>query len=185
MTPETFVNAAGTHYGEESAPAPAVPARQTDSEEIVNAPAIVKAFGREYAIKRFSMAQVFRSVEHVAPFSYVLKQILMLPRQEITLPDGKKQQQILITDQQKMEFAITALSISGPSALGLISVATNEPIEWLEMDDKNPLDGLRVLAAVLEKNLDFFTPENIDEVTRMVGGLTRAVVAFSGSTSMT
>jgi len=175
MTPETFTETAGTHYSEQSTPPS--PARPTDAEEIVNHPAIVKAFGREYAIKRFSMAQVFRSVEHVAPFSYVLKQILTLPRDA--------QNRVIITDQQKTEFAITALSISGPSALGLISVATNEPIEWLEMDDKNPLDGLRVLAAVLEKNLDFFTPENIDEVTRMVGGLTRAVVAFSGNTSTT
>lgn len=173
MTPDTEVS--GMHQTEAQPASTA--SRPSESEEIVNTPTPVKAFGREYQIRRFSMAQVFRSMEYVAPFGFVLQNILALPRDAKGMP--------ILSPEQKTQFIVTALSISGPSALGLISVATNEPVEWLEQPQHNPFDGLEILSEVLAKNLDFFTLENIEKVSRMVGKLTSAVLTFSGSTSAT
>lgn len=154
---------------------PDVRQEQAQTAEIVNAPKIVKAFGREYAIRRFTLGPAFRAAEFVGPFGFLFKTVMKWPR------DDKGQ--FIATEDQMVELAVTAVSISGPSAIGLISVATNEPIEWLE--DKDPFDGLEVLSAVLEKNLDFFTPANIEKVTRMFGGLQRAILNYGGSTSTT
>lgn len=146
---------------------------QSQAAEIVNFPVPVDAFGKTYQIKRFTLGPAFRALEFVGPFGLLLKNILQLPRDE----QGK----IVAAQEQMIELAVTAISISGPSALGLISVATNEPVEWLE--DKDPIEGLEVLATVLEKNLDFFSPENIERATKMFGGLQRAILSFGGSTS--
>lgn len=149
--------------------------RETEGAEIINTPRLVKAFGKEYKIARFTLGPAFRALEFVGPFGFLLKNVMALPRDE--------QGQFSISQDQMIELAVTAVSISGPSALGLISVATNEPVEWLE--DKDPFDGVEVLSAVLEKNLDFFTPANIERLTKMFGGLQRAMLAFGGSTSTT
>ncbi len=146
----------------------------SQTDEIVNHPKIVTAFGREYEIKRFTLGPAFRAAEFVGPFGFLFKTVMQWPRDE--------QGQVKATEDQFIELAVTAISISGPSALGLISVATNEPVEWLE--DKDLFEGLHVLAAVLEKNLDFFTPENIERVTKMFGGLRQAILNFGGATSM-
>lgn len=173
MTLEAFTNAASTTYSEQSG-STTLP-RLTEAEEIINTPKIVSAFGKQYPIARFTLGPALRALEYVGPFGFLIQNIMNLPRNAAG--------NVTASDEQKIQLAVTAISISGPSALGLISVATGEPPEWLE--DKNPVDGLRVLAAVLEKNLDFFSRETIDEVTKMVGGLTSAVLAFSGSTSTT
>lgn len=148
-----------------------VPPPQTD--EIINVPKLVKAFGKEYKIGRFTLGPAFRAVEYVGPFGFLLKTIMQFPR-----ADGK----ITASQDELFELAVTAITISGPSAIGLISVATGEPAEWLE--DKDPFDGLEVLATVLEKNLDFFSPENIARLTRMFDGLQRAILNHGGSISM-
>jgi hypothetical protein len=158
----------------------------TETEQMSNPPRLVSAFGKAYEIRRFSMAQVFDSVEFVAPFGFVLQNIMALPKEKyIDEKDGKEKVRVVATPEQMTQFAVTALSISGPSALGLISVATGEPVEWLRMPDKNPFDGLEILSAVLEKNLDFFTPENIGKLTKLLNGLSSATLAFSGKTSTT
>lgn len=148
-------------------------AMQGEPAEIVNLPVPVKAFGKTYQIGRFTLGPAFRALEYVGPFGFLLKTVLAFPKDENGRP--------ALSSDQMIELAVTAISISGPSALGLISVATNEPPEWLE--DKDPIDGLEVLAAVLEKNLDFFSPENIERVTKMFGGLQHAMLAFGGNTS--
>jgi hypothetical protein len=149
--------------------------QQSQMEEIVNLPVEVKAFGKTYEIKRFTLGPATRALEYVGPFGYLLKTILSFPRDE----NGK----VTATADQFTELAVTAVSISGPSALGLISVATNEPVEWLE--DKDPFEGFAILAAILEKNLDFFSPANIERVTRMFGGLQRAILSYGGNTATT
>jgi hypothetical protein len=153
----------------------AATAQQTESEEIVNTPIPVKAFGKTYQIKRFTLGPAFRALEYVGPFGYLLRTVLALPRDS----EGK----LAIGQDELIDLAVTAISISGPSVLGLISVATNEPPEWLE--DKDVFEGVDVLAAVLEKNLDFFSPENIEKVTKVLGGLQRSILAYGGSTSTT
>lgn len=157
----------------ESAPTLAAATQRTESEEIVNTPKIVHAFGKDYPIARFTLGPALRALEYVGPFGFLFQNIMALPRDE--------QGNVTASQEQQIQLAVTAISMSGPSALGLISVATGEPPEWLE--DKEPIDGLRILAAVLEKNIGFFTRANIDEVTKIVGGLTSAVLAFSGNTS--
>lgn len=148
-------------------------AQQGETSEIINDPVHVKAFGKQYEIKRFTLGPAFRALEYVGPFGYLLKAVMNLPRDD--------QGNVLAGKDEMLDLAITAISISGPSALGLISVATNEPPEWLE--DKDPFEGIDILAAVLEKNLDFFSPANIERVTKMFGGLQRATLAFGGNTS--
>ena len=147
--------------------------QQSQMTEIVNLPVEVRAFGKTYHIKRFTLGPATRALEFVGPFGYLLKTILAFPRDA----NGK----VTATSDQLTELAITAVSISGPSALGLIAVATNEPVEWLE--DKDPFEGFAILAAVLEKNLDFFSPENIERVTKMFAGLQRAILSSGGSTA--
>ena len=123
-------------------PAPAEAAQPQSSpspqtEEILNLPKIVPAFGREYEIKRFTLGPAFRAAEFVAPFGFLFKTILNFPRDE--------KGQIQASQDEFIELAVTAISISGPSAIGLISIATNEPVDWLE--DKDPFDGLEILSA--------------------------------------
>jgi hypothetical protein len=154
-------------------------AERAQTEEIVNHPKLVNAFGRSYEIRRFTLGPAFRAAEFVAPFGFLFKTIMQFPRET----DEKGRLKIKATEDQFVELAVTAISISGPSAIGLISIATGEPIEWLE--DKDPFDGLDVLAAVLEKNLSFFTPENIARVTKMFGGLQHAILNFGGNTATT
>lgn len=162
-------------------PTPPAEAQQQQSQmtEIVNLPIEVKAFGKTYYIKRFTLGPATRALEFVGPFGYLLKTIMAFPR--VKDADGKIQVQA--TSDQLTELAVTAVSISGPSALGLISVATNEPVEWLE--DKDPFEGFEILAAVLAKNLDFFSPANIERVTKMFGGLQRVILSSGGNTVTT
>lgn len=147
----------------------------SQGEQIVNTPRLVNAFGKTYEIKQFTLGPAFRAAEYVGPFGYLFKTILRFPRNEKGQP--------IIKEDEMIDLAVTAISIGGPSALGLISVATNEPPEWLE--DKNLFDGVDILVAVIEKNLDFFTPENIARFTRMFDGLQRATLTIGGSTSTT
>lgn len=156
--------------------APPRPAPQSSTEQITNPPTLVPAFGKTYPIARFNLRQAFDSLEFIAPFGFLLEQITAFPRDE----EGKFRP----SQKQLIELAITAISVSGPSALGLISVATHEPVEWLG-EQSNPMDGFKILAAVLGHNLDFFSPENIAEATRMFDGLQRAILTIGGSTSTT
>jgi hypothetical protein len=90
--------------------------------------------------------------------------------------DGRPQ----LATEDMMDFAVTAISISGPSVLGLISVATNEPPEFLETAD--PLEGLQIFIKVVEKNLDFFTQTNFDKLSQMFGNLMQHIPTLGGDT---
>lgn len=160
---------------EQQQPAAAPPQQPSQGEVIVNTPRLVNAFGKTYEIRRFTLGPAFRAAEYVGPFGYLFKTILRFPRDE--------KGQLVINHDEMIDLAVTAISISGPSALGLISVATSEPPEWLE--DKDIFDGIEILAAVLEKNIDFFTPENMARLTKMFDGLQRAILTIGGSTLMT
>lgn len=101
--------------------------------QMVNAPRKVRAFGREYEIKRFTMGPLVRALPHLAPLGYLLRSA---PRADIA------------------ELLVNGLVLAGEPALGLISVATEEPIEWLE--DKDPLEGLELLTEIIEINASYF-----------------------------
>ena len=144
-------------------------------QEAVNIPEQVSAFGRTYEISKFTLGPMTQALEYVGPMGYLLKWVRELPRD--------KKGKIMASEDQTLELAIRAASISGPSIFGLISVATKEPIEWLEQQDA--LEGLKVFAKVLEKNLDFFSPENVEQITKLFGGLQRQIPVSGGGTSTT
>lgn len=135
----------------------------TEAQQIVNEPVTVKAFGRTYRIGKFTMGPLVRALPHIAPLGYLLRSAT---KADIT------------------ELLVTSLSIGGEPALGLISVATSEPLEWLE--DKDPLDGLDVLVAIVEKNADyFFDQANLARLKTSFAKLESIVQKHGGSISTT
>lgn len=144
--------------------------QQSQAEEIVNIPQIVKAFGRTYEIKRFSLGQFARSLNYIGPLAGVLQTWVRGP----------------VMDRADWVPAIVgALSMSGDSMIGLISVATYEPIEWLEEGDKDPFEGIELLTVIIEKNLDFFSEQNINRLVAAIERLTPKIQQLYGGISQT
>ncbi len=147
----------------------------TELQEAVNLPEVVKAFGRSYEIRKFTFGPMTQALEYVGPMGYLLKWLRELPTD--------KKGNIAASQDDMMELAVRVASISGPSLFGLVSVATQEPAEWLEQQDA--MDGLKVFAKVLEKNLDFFSLENVEQIAKLFGGLQRRIPASGGASSTT
>lgn len=146
--------------------------QQGQAEEIVNVPTPVTAFGRTYEIKRFSLYQFACSLNYITPLSALLQ--------------GFARSQATPEDRSEWIPAIVgALSMSGDSIMGLISVATYEPLSWLQEEDKDPFEGIELLSVIVEKNLDFFSPEKIESLKAIVERLTPKISALYGGTSMT
>lgn len=144
-------------------------------QEITNTPERVSAFGRTYEIKKFTLGPMTQALEYIGPMGYLLRRLTELPHD--------KKGRLTATPEQMMEFAVTAVSVCGPSVFGLVSVATKEPVEWLEEQDA--MDGLKIFVKVLEKNLDFFSRENLDKLTALIGGLQGRLPQLGGDTSTT
>ena len=144
-------------------------------KQLVNAPEMVSAFGRTYEIKRFTLGPMTQAAEYVGPMGYLLKRLMAVPKDDKGRPK--------LDADQIMDFVTTAVSISGPSVFGLISVATKEPPEWLEEQD--PIDGMRIFAKVVEKNLDFFTQQNFDSLKAAFAPLMERILKLGGDTSTT
>lgn len=147
----------------------------SDLKELVNAPEEVKAFGRTYQIKKFTFGPMTQALEYVGPLGYLLRKLNEMPRDA----EGK----IVADTNAMMDFAVTAASISGPSIFGIVSVATQEPTEWLEGQDA--IEGLKIFAKVVEKNLDFFSQENMGLLTGLIGGLQQKIPESGGDSSTT
>lgn len=145
----------------------------TALQELVNSASTVHAFGRSYEIKKFGLGQACRAVQYIGPLGYLFQRLMAFPRD--------KKGNIKAGSPDMAQLAIEAISISGESILGLISVATCEPIEWL--DDKDLMEGLDVLVAVIEKNADFFSPESIKRLTDVFGRLQHKIPLPGGDTS--
>src|SRR5689334_22712283 len=103
-----------------------------------------------------------QALEHVGILSVLLQSLYDLPKK----PDGS----IDTNPKQILTLVSHALMISGPAIFGIISIATKEPPEWLEEQDT--MEGLRLFAKVVEKNLDFFSQQTIDEVVELIGSMT-------------
>ena len=144
-------------------------------KQLVNAPEMVSAFGKSYEIKRFTLGPLTQAAEYVGPMGYLLKRLMSVSKDK----DGRPQ----LDADQIMDFAVTAVSISGSSVMGLISVATKEPVEWL--NDQDPMDGMRIFAKVVEKNLDFFTQQNFDNLKAAFAPLMERILKLGGDTSTT
>lgn len=137
-------------------------------QNIANLPIPVKAFGREYQIKKFTIFQLAQAMTYLGPLQYVVQEVA----------DKYKE----LTTGQMVSVVVGALSISGESLIGLISIATSEPIEWIGAQD-DELGALEVITAVVEKNTHFFSPENIERYKVLFGRLQQAIPVLSGLTS--
>src|SRR5689334_8666692 len=111
---------------------------QNSTEDILNTPATVRAFGKEYKVKRFALGPLTRAAEHLAPLGYLFRSALATSRDSAEV--GRLVAEILAT--------------AGSPALGLISCQTEEPIEWLE--DKDPIEAFELLSVIVEKNVRYF-----------------------------
>ena len=130
-------------------------------KEVINEPVSVKAFGRKYKIQKFTMGPLVRALPYIAPLGYLLRSA---------------------GNADPTDMFVTALSVAGEPALGLISVATSEPVEWLEEQD--PLEGLDLLTVIVEKNADyFFYPANLARLKAAFGRLESTIQKHGGSTS--
>lgn len=147
----------------------------SELKQIVNAPETIKAFGRTYEIKKFTFGPMTQALEYVGPLGYLLRKLAEMPQDE----KGR----IKADASAMMDFAVTAASISGPSIFGIVSVATQEPTEWLEEQDA--IEGLKIFAKVVEKNLDFFSQENMGLLTGLIGGLQQKIPESGGDSSTT
>jgi hypothetical protein len=149
--------------------------RQTKGQpglrEVANTPERVKAFGKEYEVRRFTLRDVAEAVQYLGPLSYVLRYMDAFQKDAEGRP--------VIARGDMIELAIRAVSLSGDSAIGMLSVITKEPVDWLEQQD--PMDGLELLVMGVEKNLDFFSEKNIARAKALFGRL-GAVLPQRGGT---
>lgn len=133
---------------------------ETELQEIVNTPIRVKAFGREYQVKRFALGKMQRALEHIAPLGYLMRSA---------------------TQSDAADILVNALALGGPPAIGLLSVATDEPPEWLE--DKDPIEGLELLAAIVEVNARyFFDSENLERLKAAGARIQKVIESYGGAT---
>jgi hypothetical protein len=130
------------------------------TDDLLNTPETVQAFGREYKIKRFALGPLTRAAEHLAPLGYLMRSVT---GNEVDIG----------------QMIAQALATAGEPALGLISVATEEPIEWLE--DKDPIEALELLSVIVEKNVRyFFAPANKSRIEAAFARIRKAVQTESG-----
>lgn len=123
--------------------------------EIVNYPKTVSAFGREYRIARFSVGQMIRALPHIAPLGYLMR---------------------TATRADATDILVNALALAGEPALGLLSVATSEPVEWFDSPDKDPIDGLELLTEVVEANASyFFASANLERLKTAFARINRVI----------
>lgn len=148
---------------------PVEPSTQSPTEQIINAPTRVKAFGKEYEIRQLSIGQVFQASAHIARMALVFQ--------------AWGQMQHLETVQERVAGIMEAIGYSGESFVGLISVAITEPVEWVREQDA--MEALDVLAAVVDKNLPLFSPENIERIKGRFAGLQARISELGGGTSTT
>jgi hypothetical protein len=129
--------------------------------DLLNTPIRVKAFGREHEVRRFPLGKMQRALEHVAPLGYLMRSA---------------------TSGDIADTLVHALALGGPPAIGLLSVQTDEPPEWLE--DKDPIEGLELLAAIVEVNARyFFDSENATRLKKAGARIQKVIETFGGATS--
>lgn len=129
-------------------------------DDVLNVPETVKAFGKEYEVKRFSVGQLLQAAEYIAPLSYLAE----------------------IFHSADIGLLMQLLVEARKSALGLLSISTQEPVEWLEQQD--PIDAYELLAANVERNARyFFDSGNRRRLEAATARIKRAIPATGGVSS--
>lgn len=106
---------------------------ESSTAQIVNFPKTVPAFGKEYQVRELTLGPLIRALPHIAPLGYLMRSL---------------------TKADAADVLVNALALAGEPALGLISVVTEEPTEWLE--DKDPVEALELLTEIVEASADYF-----------------------------
>lgn len=136
--------------------------------KIVNLPEPVKAFGREYHIGKFNLGQMAQALEYSGYIGVLIIQALKMNAQP--------------TQEELISFITQGVAVSSPALVPIISIATREPVQWVE-EQEDAIGGLEIFAKVVQKNRDFFTPENVERVKRMFGGLLQTAQTSGGESS--
>ena len=144
--------------------------QQAELPKIANLPETVSAFGREYQISKFNLGQMAQALEYAGYIGVLIVQALKLGNQ----PD----------EEQLINFAAQGVGIASPAFLPIISIATKEPIQWLEEQD-DAIGGLKIFVKAVQKNRDFFTPENVEQVKQIFAGLLPTIQTSGGESSTT
>lgn len=130
--------------------------QQAELKEFINVPEKVTAFGRSYEIKQFTVGQFARALEYAGFIGVLIMQAMKLNKQPSTA--------------EIIGFVTQGVGVSSPAIIPLISIATNEPIEWIE-EQEDSIGALEIFVKVVEKNRSFFTPENLNRVRAIFANL--------------
>lgn len=137
------------------------PQETTPANDLLNLPEKVRAFGNEYEVRRFNIGQLMQTAEHIAPLSYLIQ---------------------VAQSGDIVSLLMEILATARKPALGLLSVASEEPIEWLEQQD--PIEAYELLSFYIERNARyFFDSENkrrLDAATARI----RNAIPVSGEQSI-
>jgi len=139
--------------------------------KIVNLPETVSAFGREYQIRRFNLGQLAQALEWAGYIGVLVVQAMRLGTQP--------------TEEDLVTFVAQGVGVSSPAFLPIISIATQEPVEWLSERDQpeDLVDAARLFIKAVLKNRDFFTPENIAKLKAMFAELAPEIPTSGGTSS--
>lgn len=148
-------------------------ADQTTLPKIVNLPEPVAAFGRTYPIRRFNLGQLAQALEWAGFIGALVVQAMRL---------GVKP-----SDEQLVNFMAQGVGVSSPAFLPIVSIATQEPLEWLEERDQpeDLVGAVEIFVKAVQKNRDFFTPENIERFRAMLAKLVPETPISGGESSTT
>lgn len=132
--------------------------QESPVNDVLNVPEVVKAFGKEYQVKRFNVGQLMQAAEHMAPLAYLIE---------------------FAQQGNIASLLMEILATARKPALGLLSVASEEPIEWLEGQD--PIEAYELLAAYVERNARyFFDSGNRARIDAATARIKRAIPASGG-----
>lgn len=127
--------------------------QESSADDLLNAPETVKAFGKEYEVKRLNIGQLMQAAEHLAPLGYLIE---------------------FAQQSNVASLLMEVLATARKPALGLLSVATEEPIEWLEEQD--PIDAYELLSHYVERNARyFFGSENKRRIEAATARMKKAI----------
>ena len=144
---------------------------------IVNAGRQVTLMGESFTVKKFTLGPMTRVMPYLGPLAYVFRQLFDRPKDAKGRP--------IITDAETLELAVTALSISGESVMGVISVVTNKTPQDLEEADL--MEAAEVFGAVIEQNAPLFSRENLEKLkgvwAKVQTGMNSSTNSSNGTTA--
>jgi hypothetical protein len=138
--------------------------------QIVNVGQEVSLMGETFRVKKFTLGPMTRVMPYLGPLAYVFRQIFEKPKDDKGRP--------IISDAEMLELAVTALSISGESVMGVLSVVSGKTQEELEGADL--MESAEVFAAVVQQNAPLFSRQSLD---RFKGVWAKVQAGMNSSTS--